>query len=175
MNALRLRLREITENAPADDHPRLIEDLRRVHARTIELVVARARIERYTCAVHALDLIENREYEKIVWAAQGDVVFASTGFVQRLIDRELLVKADLPGPGRLVVYRDGDLVTHIGKTLSPERVESKWGIGQRWRHGLWEVPSQYGCDVEFFDAIDTDTVLDEMVEFAKENGVSFEE
>jgi hypothetical protein len=57
--------------------------------------------------------------------------------------------------------------------LSLERVESKWGIGHLYRHGLLEVPSPYGDELEYFGAIDSNTALAELVNFARENGVRF--
>lgn len=65
-------------------------------------------------------------------------------------------------------------MTHIGKMLSPERVESKWGVGHLYRYGLQEIPLQYGDEVEFFSGIGLDSAFHELLEFAKENGVRFE-
>jgi hypothetical protein len=171
MNALRTRLREITENGAPDTHPQLIDELRQTHPHSIEVVESPAPISRYTCVVHSLDLVEDEEYETIVLASPKHV-FASPGFLQRLIDCEVLNHIGQPQPGSLVVYRAEGAATHVGKMLSPDRVESKWGIGHLYRHALLEVPSH--DELQFFNAIDADTVLDELVEFAKENGVEFE-
>ncbi len=172
MNSLRARLREITENGAPNGHAQLIEQLRQAYVHSIEVVASPAPISRYTCAVHALDLVEDEEYESIVMASPRHV-FASPGFVQRLIDRHALEQIGQPQAGRLVVYRSAGAVIHIGKMLSPERVESKWGIGHLYRHGLLEVPLHYGDEIEFFNGVDLDTVLDELVDFARESGVQF--
>ena len=84
-------------------------------------------------------------------------------------------KLDVPESEALVVYRLNGALTHIGKMLSLERIESKWGIGHLYRHALLEVPAQYGDEMEFFDAIDVDTALDELSIFAREFGVRFKD
>lgn len=172
MNDLRARLSYITENGDPDGHPRLIEQLRQTHPHSIEVTESPAPIDRYTCAVHAFHLVEDEEYEAIVMASPR-YVFASPGFVQRLISRGTLVRVGQLQAGAVVVYRSEGVVKHIGRVLSPDRVESKWGIGHLYKHGLYEVPLSYGDAIEFFHGIDRDTALDELVEFAKENGVQF--
>jgi hypothetical protein len=124
--------------------------------------------------MYAFGFEEDKEYEAIVLASPAPV-YASTGFVQRLIDRGTLRKLDVPESEALVVYRLNGALTHIGKMLSLERIESKWGIGHLYRHALLEVPAQYGDEMEFFDAIDVDTALDELSIFAREFGVRFKD
>jgi hypothetical protein len=172
MNELRERLRDITENGRPDSHPPLIDELRRIHPHSIEIIEPAAPIERYTCAMYALDLVENDEYAGIVLASPKPI-YASTAFVQRLIDRGTLVPLTQPKSDALVVYRLRGSVTHIGRMLSATRVESKWGIGHLYRHALLEVPMQYGDETEFYRAIDTDCALDALADFAREHGVRF--
>jgi hypothetical protein len=172
VNELRERLRDITENGRPDTHPRLIDALRRAHPHSIEIVESDAPIGRYTCAMYAFDLLENDEYAGIVLASPKPV-YASTGFVQRLIDHETLEPLTRPQVDSLVVYRSQGSVTHIGRMLSARRVESKWGIGHLYRHALLEVPMQYGDETEFYRAIDTDCALDALADFAREHGVRF--
>ena len=173
MTDLRTRLRDVTENGMPESHPRLIEQLRAMYAHTIEVVPSPAPIDRYTCAMYAFDLVEDEEYRNIVLAARGPV-YASTGFVQRLIDHGTLEPLDQPLAGALVIYRLNGAVTHIGRMISRDRIESKWGIGHLYRHALLEVPSQYGDELEFYAAIDADAALDELADFAREHGVRFE-
>jgi hypothetical protein len=97
--------------------------------------------------MYAFDLVEDEEYKSIVLASSGPV-YASTGFVQRLIDHDTLEQLDQPLAGALVVYRFSGAVTHIGRMISCDRIESKWGIGHLYRHALLEVPSQYGDELE---------------------------
>jgi hypothetical protein len=170
---LRTALREITQNGRPDSHPRLIAELTSLHKHDIEVVASPTPIDRYTCAVHAFDLVDDQEYEAIVLASP-DHVYASPSFVQRLIDRGRLERIAEGMVGGLIIYRADGTIQHIGRLISPERVESKWGVGHLYRHGLLAVPLQYGSEIEFAAAIRSDAVLDELVEFARENGVEFE-
>lgn len=172
MNELREHLRDITENGRPDTHRRLIEELRLFNSHGIQIVESGAPIERYTCAMYAFDLVENDEYAGIVLASPKPI-YASTGFVQRLIDRRILEPFTSPRSDSLVVYRSQGSVTHIGRMITAERVESKWGIGHLYRHALFEVPTQYGEELEFYGAIDADTALDGLADFASEHGVRF--
>ncbi len=63
-DALRQRLDEITENGNPESHPDLIAQLRQYVPHAIEVVPSPAPISRYTCVVHALNLVENKEYEE---------------------------------------------------------------------------------------------------------------
>jgi hypothetical protein len=172
MNELREHLRDITENGRPDTHPRLIEELRRLNPHGIQIVESGAPIERYTCAMYAFDLVENDKYTSIVLASPKPV-YTSTGFVQRLIDRRTLEPLTSPRSDSLVVFRSRGSVTHIGRMITAERVESKWGIGHLYRHALLEVPTQYGEELEFYGVIDANTVLDGLADFAREHGVRF--
>lgn len=172
MNDLRNRLREITENRMPDTHPGLIEGLRPEYLHSIEALPSPVPIERYTCAMYAFNLVEDEEYKSIVLASP-EPVYASTRFVQRLIDRGNLERLAEPQVGALVAYRLDRTVTHIGRMISPDRAESKWGIGHLYRHSLLEVPSNYGDEWEFYGAVDADSALDELADFAREHGVRF--
>ncbi|MGZ5126401.1 MAG: hypothetical protein ACXWC1_26795 [Burkholderiales bacterium] len=173
MDDLRSRLNQITQNGKPETHPEMIHELRRTHQHSIEITEGPAAYDRYTCVMHAFELVEDPEYIDIAQAAPADI-FASPRFVDRLIERRDLV--ELPGPtqGALVVYLDNDAVRHIGRLLSDSRVESKWGIGLLYQHDLFEVPSSYGSVVRFFKPIDREYALDRYVDYARENGVRFE-
>ena len=122
--------------------------------------------------MHALNLIENDEYKSIALVTPKDI-FASPRFVERLIRKNILQELDDPTKGDLVVYFDSISVMHIGRLLSESRVESKWGIGHLYHHGLFEVPERYGSIVRYFIPISSDVALDEYVAYAREHGVKF--
>lgn len=105
-------------------------------------------------------------------ASPGNV-FASTVFVQRLIDRGTIERLRRAQADALVVYRSNGVVTHIGQAAFSDRVQHKWGVGHIYRHDLFEVPLQYGDDLEFYGAISRDLVLEELAEFAGAHGVRF--
>lgn len=173
MRELRRRLYEITENGAPATHRHLIESLRRELPHSIEVVQTEAPNYRYTCVMHALDVIENIEYIAIANAAPRDV-FASPSFVERLIAQDYLHELGTPEKGALVVYCYQGSVKHIGRLLTATRVESKWGLGFLYRHELLEVPENYGSDLRFFSPVDREFTLDRYVEYAREHGVQFE-
>jgi len=172
MNDLRERLQTITDNGHPETHWQLIGELARDIPHSIELVEGPAPIDRYTCVMHAFDLIENQEYIEIANLAPADI-FASPRFVERLISLGHLERIDQPRDGDLIVYSDGARVKHIGVLCYEDRVESKWGAGHLYRHGMFEVPSSYGPGARFFVRIGRDTALDHYVDYAAENGVRF--
>lgn len=173
MDELRIKLFEITNNGRPETHIELIRQLGDRIPHTVEVRDGPAIIERYTCVMHAFNLIENQEYADIIRAAP-QYVFASTDFLQRIIVREELLQREQPEAGGLVVYLSNHCAKHIGRMITPDRVESKWGIGHLYQHGIWEVPAQYGSEVKYFESLDTEDALDAFVEYAKQHGVAFE-
>ena len=173
MHELRRRLHEITNNGAPETHQDLIEDLCREIPHSIEVVQAAAPNHRYTCVMHALDIVENGEYIAIANAAPREI-FASPRFVELLIVNGDLHELTGPSEGALVVYCDQGSVKHIGRLLAATRVESKWGVGFLYRHELLEVPENYGSDLRFFTSVDREFALDRYVEYAREHGVRFE-
>ena len=79
-----------------------------------------------------------------------------------------------PVAGSLVVYLESGRVRHIGRLRAVDLVESKWGVGHLYRHGLFEVPASYGTEVRHFAPISRDQTIDEYVEYAREHGVQFQ-
>lgn len=173
MQELRRRLQQITDNGVPDTHPLLIESLRIDIPHSIEIVQAFVPNERYTCVMHSLDLIENKEYIEIATVAPRDI-FASPRFVERLINSGHLQELMAPVEGALAVYFDGGAVKHIGRLITATSVESKWGVGALYRHGLLEAPESYGAECRFFSSVDREFVLDLYVDYAREHGVQFE-
>ncbi len=55
-------------------------------------------------------------------------------------------------PNDLVVYYTGQQKVHVGRYVAPNLVESKWGLGPLFRHGLWDVPKSYGDALKYFKA-----------------------
>ena len=173
MDRLRIQLQEITDNGAPESHERLVGALSLDFPHTIEVLTGPAPIERYTCAMHAFDLIEHPDYIRIINVAPS-YIFVSTTFVQRLINCEKLVELPRPQIGALIIYFENGCVKHIGKLVEIDRVESKWGTGHLYSHGLQEVPASYGSQTRLFVPLDSEIVLDEFVEYAQEHGVEFQ-
>ena len=75
-------------------------------------------------------------------------------------------RQDKGSNGDLVVYSVAEKPEHAGR-IQHDRVISKWGIGQLWDHRLYEVPSQYGSEVQFFDEIPLNIVRGKFQAFAQ--------
>jgi hypothetical protein len=85
-------------------------------------------------------------------------VFPGRDFAQFLVDHQL----QEIGPGDV---EDGDhilysavQITHAGKVQSGA-IESKWGTGHVWRHGVYEVPENYGDTVRFYRHFSRESAL----------------
>jgi hypothetical protein len=79
-------------------------------------------------------------------------IFPGAEFVSTLMRGALRIQ-DRPETDGIVVYLDSaDSPKHAGKIRAGGRVTSKWGAGRThiWEHGLWEVPTEYGDEVRFF-------------------------
>jgi hypothetical protein len=59
--------------------------------------------------------------------------------------------------GDHVLYEDSR-IEHAGK-MNAGAVESKWGLGHLWRHGLYELPLKYGNRARFFRSISPEDAL----------------
>lgn len=170
MEYLRIRLHEISENGYPGTHPDLIQRLREEIPHTVQVQNSPIAIKRYTCVMHGFNLIENLKYIEIVEAAPA-YVFASLDFLQRMIVRERLLQCEHAERGALIVYSENHCAKHIGKMITSDRVESKWGIGHLYRHGVWEAPAQYGTEIRYFEPFDSENALDAFIEYAEEHGV----
>ncbi len=174
MEDLRIRLFEITNYGMPRTHPKLIQQLRSEIPHTVQVQESPTAIERYTCVMHAFDLVENSKYIDIVEAAPA-YVFASLDFLQRLIVHEQLRQRDYSEKGALIVYCENNCAKHIGMMVASDRVESKWGTGHLYQHGIWEVPAQYGTEIRYFEPIDSENALDAFIGYAEEHNVDIEE
>lgn len=174
MKNLRIRLFEITDNGIPGTHSKLIQQLRSEIPHAVQMQESPTAIERYTCVMHAFDLVENSKYIDIVDAAPA-YVFASLDFLQGLIVHEQLRPRDYSEKGALIVYCENNCAKHIGTMVASDRVESKWGTGHLYEHDIWEVPAQYGTEIRYFEPIDSENALDAFIGYAKGHGVYIEE
>ncbi len=166
---LREQLTQMTDIVDVTEHPARGEGLRAKFGHTIALVEEPAAIERYTCAVYAFDLVEDPTYGEIATSFGPSYAFAGCEFVEYVLNTGLLSERplDVRAPGDLLIYSDKGRFRHIGKLREVDRVVSKWGVGYLWEHGLWEVPSKYGNDVRFFEALADGDGLDLFINFAE--------
>jgi len=96
-------------------------------------------------------------------------VFPGREFVQFLLDTRL--EETLTEE-----VRDGDHVIYAGAEIEHagivrgEGIESKWGLGHVWRHGVYEVPLRYGNHVRYFRRLPSETCVGAFLEYAAERG-----
>src|SRR5258708_3652607 len=79
-------------------------------------------------------------------------IFPNREFVQHLIATRLReIAAKDAKDGDHVLYA-GSQIEHAGR-IAQGSVESKWGNGHLWRHGLFEIPLRYGDTLRVFQHI----------------------
>jgi hypothetical protein len=69
-----------------------------------------------------------------------------------------------------VVYAAGSRIEHAGR-VNKKAIESKWGLGHTWRHGLYEVPWRYGNVVRFFSHLSQEESVRAFLHYAARRGV----
>src|SRR5688572_1055869 len=101
-----------------------------------------------TCHAFSFDLTSHLVLHKNAILPDGRRIAPSDQFVRHMVDKHLR-ESDDPVEGCVVVYFDGEVLTHSGRCYSA-RVRSKWGQGHIWDHDLFEVPACYGCTARFY-------------------------
>jgi hypothetical protein len=123
--------------------------------------------------MHVFEFTGKTEYEAI--ARRGfNVVFAGPTFVQWLLEKGSLteVAEHEARDGDLIVYSDDHgRVKHAGLTRPGRRVESKWGKGGLFEHGVFEVPVSYGNNARFFSNMSYKEAFRQFGCFARERGM----
>jgi hypothetical protein len=122
---------------------------------------------KYNCHSFALNVHAN----EIVRSLAENGVFPNAAFVRHLIASRVLqeVQADEAGEGDIVVYFEGGEPRHSGKLVGDGRVASKWGTGNQYVHGLFEIPDSYGDFVRYFRDVDERAVAQSLREYAVQN------
>lgn len=135
-------------------------------------------VTKYDCFTFALDLIDCQERiaaRRFAPKTIGPVkrpgiadVLPGSSFLQSLV---------LPEEPSLQSCADHDLVVycdkfgnvhHAGKVVGTAIV-SKWGMkGSLWRHGLWEVPSNYGTSARFYSHLTREGIRSRWLEYLKD-------
>jgi hypothetical protein len=151
---LRAILDEMTSEPGTVNHPARLEELRHGFHHTIDVLPSSHSISTYNCVIHALGMID---LDIPVW-------YARTAFVAHLIATGKLEVSE-PRPGALVVWSAGGQVKHIGKLITTQRSESKWGHGLLFAHALNEIPIRYGEVSGFYAPITSAQALDHFNSF----------
>lgn len=168
-NTLRRKLDEVFEAREWPEYLRILDAVTRDLPNGIKLLDSPYPIQRYTCVVHVFEFTEKPEYTAM--ASRGfNVVFAGPAFVHWLLEKQLLTEVSQADAceGDLILYFDRDRrVKHAGLNRNGH-VESKWGKGGLFQHGLFEIPSSYGTSVRFFRRVSYKEALEHFRRFAKD-------
>ena len=172
---LRLRLQQMTEELPVEQHPGWVAALRTEFGHTVKTVDSEFPIGTYTCGVHSFYLINDPTYLDVASFGLGRT-FAGAEFIYFLLDHGL-IEEKLPAAatvGDLVLYFDGAAFKHVGRVTEGGQILSKWGLGYLYSHQLWEIPAGYGQTVRFFHGPPPEQGLDLFIVFAKFKGFRYE-
>ena len=106
----------------------------------------------FNCFMHVLNLVDRVEPNVFRQDDKTLNFFIDSSFFRKLYDADIVSKTsiELLEPNDLVVYYKGQQKMHVGRYIAPNLVESKWGIGPLFRHGLWDVPKSYGETLKYF-------------------------
>ncbi len=134
------------------------------------------------CVMYALCLTDNKLHDKIARSGiqrkntiecRSDDnpldIFADTLFVDYCLQNDYLkeIPGSEPGSGDIVIYSCSGSCRHIGKLLSEEKIISKWGVGNLYKHGLNEVPASYGDEHTYTKPIAEHEAINYFVEYSK--------
>lgn len=174
MTILRRKLWEMTETMPPEEHPARIEALRAEHDHSIIIIKREYPIDGYTCGVHAFHLVEDPTYIEVAKCRLGHT-FAGAEFITFLLRNNLLTPRKIPpAPGDLILYFDEGTFRHVGRMRTETRVLSEWGMGYLYEHDVWDVPLQYGQDVQYFVGADDDASFGLFIRYAESKGFRFQ-
>lgn len=178
---LREALSEITKQDVVRHHALLMELKNKIPHQISEVhgeVPGNLLGDKFNCFEFALDLILSKEYRACLNYQQGwkiRPVGGGADFAKYLIDNLFLKEcAEAGDEPNLIVYFDPNGPTHAGK-LETGIVISKWGCGLLLQHAIYEVPSIYGNEARQYQGLNINDCIDAFIEFAKENGIPYED
>jgi hypothetical protein len=146
---LRERLEQMTQDLSVETYPDKLAILARDIPHTIRMLPSPGGepLDRYNCVMYVLGLIGRMRDPVVGWHFR-----IGLRFLRWLIDNGLLQRAAEPRRGLIVTWSTPEGLKHVGILVSPDRAASKWSIGQLFEHGLIEVPTSYGLQLEFYNA-----------------------
>jgi hypothetical protein len=170
---LRKNLEAMTQVDDVSRHPALLSALTRECPNTITLLNSVHPIKRYTCLMHVFDFAEKPDYAAIATSGLGRI-FAAGEFAHWLLDNGHLIEltqGEVRKDDIAFYFSDAGRFKHAGLMLANGRVVSKWGIGHRYEHALFEVPESYGSKVRFFRGLSYEEAFERFVQFAEVKGM----
>jgi len=153
---LRNQLAEITKPADAAELKAQVQqmvNLALTHPHTVTLHEENIPgSPRFNCYQYSFGIADVRFREGIL------EFFPGSAFAQFLVEHHLeeIGLGDVKD-GDHILYSDVQ-IGHAGRVQSGT-IESKWGTGHIWRHGVYEVPDNYGDTVHFYRHFSRESVL----------------
>lgn len=102
---------------------------------------------RYNCFSYALRLYDRPDYQKLVdGTKERPKALVDSEFVDTLIEEGLLrLHEGEPAAGDIVLYSNEEKRQHAALVVAADGLcRSKWGPGELYEHGVWELPASYG-------------------------------
>jgi len=162
MLELRQALDKISNDENINKHYPKIKNIRKKYKHKIDLIDRPpCWPNNYNCYEYCLSVHNNQKYigtdglkSKLCSIGDNDI-FINSEFIQYLIDKKILIK-DTKGP--IVIYFSDKKVKH-GGILKNSHVVSKWGKGNLYEHGIFEIPEQYGNSWKTFKKVEESLVI----------------
>lgn len=106
----------------------------------------------FNCFMHVLNLADRITPNVVEQEGKKFRFIVNSSLFRKFYDAGLLseISLDQLEPNDLIVYYNGQEKMHAGRYIAPNLVESKWGVGPLFRHGLWNVPKSYGDSLRYF-------------------------
>jgi len=151
---LRQRLQNILSEEQGTLHETKIVELAN-HCREafIEPVhFASQKQQAFNCFMYVLNLVDRVEPNVFRLTDKKIGFFVNSSFFRKLFDADILSETSIDQlePNDLVIYYKSQQTMHVRRYIAPNLVESKWGLGPLFRHGLWDVPKSYGDALKYF-------------------------
>ncbi len=153
---LRQRLQNIISEEQGKLHEAKVVQLAfQCHGAFIEpLHFLSQKLQAFNCFMYVLNLVDRVEPNVFAQDDKKTGWFINSSFFTKLCDAGIVSETSIDQlePNDLVVYYNGQQKVHVGRYVAPNLVESKWGLGPLFRHGLWDVPKSYGDALKYFKA-----------------------
>lgn len=123
--------------------------------------------------MHALDFVEKSEYLSVA-ILQRPNIYAGKNFAEWLLVRGVLEEirsTNIPVDSLAMYFDERGVFTHVGVTVEGNRVQSKWGNLGLYEHDLFDVPSNYGITVRYFERLPYEAAIEHFYDYAQKNGM----
>lgn len=166
-----MRLREQLQEISANEQLLISEQTKAIERLGVKSVSEPDKWQHMNCFAYALGLGEWPQYAGYVEPPpKGPGIFANSAFINYLFQKAALHPAEEMESGSIALYFDGVQARHAGIVLRQDVICSRWGNIATFEHCLWEVPSSYGADVRYYQALQPSDAKLHFLTFAENSG-----